>query len=77
MSTETEDLARRPIARNTSCIAGASPTISSETSTLPLSPSLLPLFFLLSRTKLSAFFTRLIASSMSKGFGRYSNVPLW
>ena len=66
--------ARRPIARKTSCIAGASPMISvSASSTTAASAAVL----LFSFAWASARSVMAMTSSRSKGFGRYSNAPCW
>ena len=64
------DPARRPIDRNTSCIAGASPIIVGIEFSVFGFESLLPGPFFLAALRTSA-----TASSISKGFGKYSNAP--
>ena len=68
IKTLITDFDSRPIVRNTSCIAGAAPIISG----LSLSFMRLPVdvcFLLQARCAIST------ASSISKGFGKYSNAP--
>ena len=70
ISTVAVEVESRPIARNTSCIAGAWPRISGEAvSTSSAAPSC--------RLSSSARRISSTAWSTSKGFGRYSNAPPW
>ena len=67
------DFDKRPIARKTSCIAGAAPMMSAVTrgasSLLETGAS--------SSERASARRTIATASSTSKGLGRYSKAPPW
>ncbi len=69
ISTVMLEPASRPIERNTSCIAGAWPIIDGIAAVLPAASAPAPPF---SRAALRTSST---ASSMSNGFGRYSNAP--
>ena len=73
MSTVTFDCDSRPMARKTSCIAGAWPSISGVSAGPGPGGHPAP------RTGVSAVARRISASawSTSKGFGRYSNAPPW
>src|SRR3989344_200101 len=68
-STLRFDPDSRPMARNTSCIAGAAPMISGVGSWIEAGSGRWR------RRCSTARRTRLTASSTSKGFGRYSNAP--
>ena len=72
INTVILDCAKRPMARNTSCIAGASPMIS-VVSSGACSGSRLR--FLLACC--SARWVVATASSTSKGLGKYSKAPPW
>jgi len=70
MSTVAADCDSLPIARNTSCIAGAWPRISGASAApLLLGASL--------RRSLAARRISASAWSTSNGLGRYSNAPPW
>ena len=63
------DRGKRPIERNTSCIAGACPIIDAMPSDVSAAgPSPAPL-------RRAALRTSSTASSISNGFGRYSKAP--
>jgi hypothetical protein len=69
ISTVTLERDKRPMARNTCCMAAARPSSSGIGGGLPASPWVgVPVR--------AARRTRSTAWSMSNGFGRYSNAPL-
>ena len=70
ISTVADDCESRPIARNTSCIAGAWPSISGESAVATTAAG---------ECRDSVAARRISASawSTSNGFGRYSNAPPW
>src|SRR6185437_8605585 len=70
MSTVACDCARRPIARNTSCIALAWPRISGAAGSSAAAPAGRRLSSIARRTSSTAW-------STSNGLGRYSNAPPW
>ncbi|MNH14425.1 hypothetical protein D3C79_740170 [compost metagenome] len=74
ISTEMLERESRPMARNTSCMAGASPMISGL---LPGSCWRALRLVRCSFRWFSARRTRVTASSMSNGLGRYSKAPRW
>ena len=71
ISTVTLDCDSRPIARNTSCIAGAWPSISGVSARDASAGSAVAGVSVVAR-RISAS-----AWSTSNGFGRYSNAPPW
>ena len=70
ISTVAFDCDNRPIARNTSCIAGAWPRISGASDAAAGTCATTGVSFVARRISASAW-------SMSKGFGRYSKAPPW
>ncbi len=72
ISTVTLEWLSRPMARNTSCMAGASPMISVGVSAAGATNS-----SSFSLRCLMARLTSATASSTSNGLGRYSNAPPW
>ena len=73
ISTVMCDWDNRPIARNTSCIAGDSPIISVDCS--GTAAFVASCCCNLLRCKIARL-TSANASSISKGFGKYSNAPV-